>query len=190
MFDFLVYGGIYEEWVVVEKVNLIVIVYLLVEEKKKVQNEVCEKFVVEGLKVVRLKVLICDYMIFCCDGVQIEGCIYCLLNVDEKEKLLVYIYFYGGGFMIGILLLEDMICVGIVINVGVMVFNVNYRYIFEVGYFMFWDDLEDVFEWFYDNIDDIYGDVQLVVIGGIFVGVWFMVFLLLRKYFGQFIMFI
>src|SRR5687768_3307897 len=110
MSDFSAYGGIHEEWVAAEKANPIVTVHLPVEEKKKVQNEAREKLAAEGLKAVRSKVLIRDHTIPCRDGAQIEGRTYRPSNVDEKEKLPVYIHFHGGGFMTGTLSSEDTIC--------------------------------------------------------------------------------
>ncbi|KAE8396661.1 Alpha/Beta hydrolase protein [Aspergillus alliaceus] len=131
-----------------------------------------------------------DYEISTRDGKTIEARSYRPSSVPATQRLPVFIYFHGGGFVLGTLRSEDATCSRIVVDRAaagspVVVVNVNYRHTPEYKYPTAWDDAEDSFHWVHDHLDDIYGDGENVVIGGISAGAYLTASLTLAQNTGK-----
>jgi acetyl esterase/lipase len=68
-----------------------------------------------------------DYIIPTRDGSAIEARTYRPIAKNETEKLPVYIFHDGGGFLLGNLDIGNEECTQVAVNTGV-VLNVHYRY--------------------------------------------------------------
>jgi acetyl esterase/lipase len=94
-------------------------------------------------------------------------------------------HFHGGGFVFGTLASEDAICARIAVSVGVVVVNVNYRHAPEFTYPTAWNDAQDAFVWLHGHLDEVNGDGQKVVLGGISAGSRLVSSLVLEKHLGR-----
>lgn len=126
-----------------------------------------------------------DYSIPTRDGSTIEARTYRSVKKDDGEKLPVYLYFHGGGFIFGTLAAEDPLCAQTAINTGAVVLNVNYRHTPEHTFPTAWYDSQDAFVWLHKNIDQIGGDPSKVVVGGISAGGQLAASLALEQHLGK-----
>lgn len=172
MCDFSRYGGRSDEWLEVEKSfppppPLASVEALL--ERQAPMNKAREEMAAKEMESLE-RVKIRDYTIPTHDGQTVEARCYWPTTADSDKRLPVYIHLHGGGFFFGTLASEDAICARIASNVGVIVLNVNYRHTSELPYPTAWTDTEDAFVWLHSNIDELGGDSQQVVVGGVSAG--------------------
>ncbi|CBY00816.1 hypothetical protein IAQ61_011726 [Plenodomus lingam] len=172
LLDFSPYGGPSEEWLAVEKtlpatrfdtsIDPVVL--------RETVNKEREERAAGAMKLLAAQVHVKDYKIPTRDGSSIEARTYRSVKKDGSEKLPVYLYFHGGGFIFGTLGSEDPLCAQTAINTGVVVLNVNYRHTPEHVFPTAHLDTHDAFVWLHKNIDTIGGDPLRVVVGGISAG--------------------
>ncbi|KAL4951348.1 Alpha/Beta hydrolase protein [Aspergillus filifer] len=177
--DFSEYTGPSEEWIAVERELPTSTPDLTTEQLKAVTNsgreEVAARELIEqGLTE---KVTLRDHTIATRDGSSVEARSYRPVGVDSSQRLPVFVYLHGGGFLFGTLSSEDSACARIVAtlaeqNFPVVVVNVNYRHTPEHKYPTAWDDTEDAFHWIHDHLAEIGGDGAKVVMGGVSAGAW------------------
>lgn len=137
------------------------------------------------MKTLGPKVQIANHTIPTRDGSTIAARSYRPASKDSSERLPVYLYFHGGGFLFGSLDTEDATCAAIAINTGVAVFSVNYRHTPEHKFPTAWLDTHDAFIWLHKNIDTIGGDPSKIVVGGISAGGQLTASLVLEKHLGK-----
>ncbi|KAE8359425.1 Alpha/Beta hydrolase protein [Aspergillus caelatus] len=181
-----------EEWLVLEKSLPDIPKDLSIEQLKAAANRDREALsakamVEEGLV---SQVSMQDYKIPTRDGETLEARTYRPASVPATQRLPVFIFYHGGGFMMGTLSSEDAICSRVVVaqvaaESPVVVVNVNYRHTPEYTYPTAWNDAEDSFHWVHDHIDDINGEAENVVVGGISAGAYLAVSLTLAQNIGE-----
>ncbi|KAL4898285.1 Alpha/Beta hydrolase protein [Aspergillus ambiguus] len=191
MADFSEYTGPSAEWVALEA-TLPPDPNLGLDELKAASNKLREEaaakaMVDEGLNT---QVVIRDYAIPTRDGQTIEACTYRPSTLPASQRLPVFIYLHGGGFLFGTLRSEDATCSRIVAPLAssgqpVVVVNVNYRHTPEHVYPTAWNDVEDAFHWVHEHLDEIGGDGKNVVVGGISAGAWLTASLTLAQHLGK-----
>ncbi|KAJ5127908.1 hypothetical protein N7448_008687 [Penicillium atrosanguineum] len=175
MADYNEYAGPSADWIALEP-SLPKLPDVSLEELKQLLNKSREDIAAQAMSSgLSEKVQLKDYTITARDGFKLEARTYRPAGVDPSERLPVYIHFHGGGFLFGTLPSEDGICSRIVtsrVEKGepVVVFNVNYRHTPEYRYPTAWDDVEDAFVWAHENIAEIGGLSDQVVVGGISAG--------------------
>jgi acetyl esterase/lipase len=186
--DFSHYGGPSEEWLALEKTlpatsfdpsaDPVVI--------QKIVNTEREERAAEGMKLLAPHVHTKDYLIPTRDGSKIEARTYrSVEKKDASEKLPVYLYFHGGGFIFGTLNTEDPVCAQTAIKTGCIVLNVNYRHSPEHIFPTAWHDAQDAFVWLHKNIEEIGGDPSKVVVGGVSAGGTLSASLALEQHLGK-----
>lgn len=143
---------------------------LTVQQLKAAQNSAREEQVREEMKQLGDRVVIKDHAVPARDGSTIEARSYRPADKPADAKLPIFVYFHGGGFLLGTLGTEDATCARIVLDVGCVVFNVNYRHTPEHRFPVAWDDSEDGFDWAYQHADEFGGDNTQIVVGGISAG--------------------
>lgn len=170
--DFSQYGGPSEEWLAVQATlpALRLDTSIDLNTLKNTVHKEREARSAEAMKLLAPHVEVKDFSIPTRDGSSIEARTYRSVKKGESEKLPVYIYFHGGGFLFGTLKSEDAVCAQTAINTGVMVFNVNYRHTPENAFPTAHLDSQDAFIWLHRNIETIGGDASKVVVGGISAG--------------------
>lgn len=177
MADFSEYTGPSAEWLALEPTLPQLPEDLSVEELKALLNKTREEsatrdMIDQGLD---SKVQMQDHIVVARDGATLEARTYRPAGVPISQRLPVYIYLHGGGFLFGTLSSEDTACSSIVAtraenDTPVVVFNVNYRHTPEYRYPTAWNDVEDAFVWVHEHISDIGGIGDQVVVGGISAG--------------------
>ncbi|ODH32318.1 hypothetical protein ACO22_03388 [Paracoccidioides brasiliensis] len=141
----------------------------------KGRDEVAAKAMVEeGLKP---KVAIRNHAILTRDGSSIEARSFRPSSIPASQPLPVYIHLHGGGFLWGTPDSEDANCSRTVVSLAesglpVVVVNVNYRHTPEHKYPTAWNDAEDAFHWIHEHLNEIGGEADKVVMGGISAGAW------------------
>jgi acetyl esterase/lipase len=145
---------------------------MTIQTLKQYQNSSREEAVREDMKSLADKVVIKDHSIPSRDGTtQIEARSYRPADKPADAKLPIFLFFHGGGFLLGTLGTEDSTCSRVVIALGdVVVLHVNYRHTPEFVWPTQWDDSEDGLEWAYANAEAFGGDASRIVVGGISAG--------------------
>jgi acetyl esterase/lipase len=187
MADFSQYGGASAEWLAVEA-TLPSKTFDLTQDPatlKKVVNCGRNEVSAAAMKTLAPKVKIQDYSILTRDSVKIEARSYRPISAPADEKLPVYLYFHGGGFLFGTLSSEDAACAQLAINIGIVVLNVNYRHTPEHVFPVAWNDTQDSFAWLHQNIAEMGGDPEKVLVGGISAGGQLAASLVLEKNLGK-----
>ncbi|OQE44155.1 hypothetical protein PENCOP_c002G07253 [Penicillium coprophilum] len=191
MADFTEYGIPSTEWVTLEPTLPEPPKDLSVEQLKALLNKSREasaaKDMLDGLSAA---VQLHDYTITARDGMPLEARTYRPAGIPVSERLPVYIHLHGGGFLIGTLSSEDAICSRIVTSraqkgTPVVVLNINYRHTPEYPFPTAWEDVEDAFVWLHENIAEIGGISEQVVVGGISAGAWMTASLALAQLRGE-----
>ncbi|KAJ4319969.1 hypothetical protein N0V94_003639 [Neodidymelliopsis sp. IMI 364377] len=185
--DFSQYGGPSDEWLEIEKTlpaltfdtNMDPIVL------RNAVNKEREERTAAGMKFLAPHIHMVDYTVPTRDGATIEARSYRSVKKDKSEKLPVYLYFHGGGFIFGSIGSEDFVCGQTAINAGVLVVNVNYRHTPENVFPTAWHDSQDAFAWLHKNIDDLGGDPSKVLVGGVSAGGQLAASLALEKHLGK-----
>ncbi|KAJ5756632.1 hypothetical protein N7533_006175 [Penicillium manginii] len=163
MADFSQYTGPSADWVALEP-TLPAMPNVGLEELKQIVNKGREDIAAQGIADQGLasKVHTKDFKIPARDGYVLEARSYRPANVSHSHALPVYIHLHGGGYLFGTLGSEDAICSRIVAdqlekNFPLVVFNINYRHTPEYKYPTAWNDVEDAFVWFHENIAEVGG---------------------------------
>jgi acetyl esterase/lipase len=187
MADFSQYGGASAEWLAVEA-TLPSKTFDLTQDPatlKKVVNCGRNEVSAAAMKTLAPKVKVQDHSILTRDSVKIEARSYRPISAPTDEKLPVYLYFHGGGFLFGTLSSEDAACAQLAINIGIVVLNVNYRHTPEHVFPVAWNDSQDSFAWLHQNIAELGGDPEKVLVGGISAGGQLAASLVLEKNLGK-----
>lgn len=186
MCDFSCYGGASEAWLAVQdSLPPPPPPDMPLTEVVRLNNEKREIMAAEAMVSLRPKVHIRDYSIPTRDGSSVKGRSYRPASADAATRLPVYIHLHGGGYLFGSLSSEDAICSRIALSAQVVVLNVNYRHTPEHTYPTAWHDVQDAFEWAHAHIDDLGGDGQKLLIGGISAGSTLAASLTLEQHLGR-----
>lgn len=185
--DFSQYGGPSNEWLAIEKTlpSLTFDTNIDPLALKNAVNQEREERTAAGMKFLAPHVHIVDHTIPTRDGSTIEARSYRSVKKDKSDKLPVYIYFHGGGFIFGSIASEDFVCAQTAINTGVLVVNVNYRHTPEHIFPTAWYDSQDAFAWVHKNIEKLSGDPSKVLVGGVSAGGQLSASLTLEKHLGR-----
>lgn len=185
MCDFSSYGGPSDEWLAVEADLPAPVPNQTVSEMTLIANQGREAIASKAMVSLSPQVHTRDHSVKARDGHSLEVRSYRPSSVAVSEILPIYMHFHGGGFVFGTLASEDAICARIAVSVGVVVVNVNYRHAPEFPYPTAWNDAEDSFVWLHNHLDEVNGDGQRVVLGGISAGSRLISSLVLAKHFGK-----
>ncbi|KAF2246332.1 alpha/beta-hydrolase [Trematosphaeria pertusa] len=172
MCDFSHYGGPSEEWLALEKTlpTTTFDTSLPPSVLKRTVNGTREQASAEAMQTLGPQLQIQTFSIGTRDGAAIQARSYRPKSKPAADKLPVYLYFHGGGFIFGSLESEDATCAQIALRTGVVVLNVNYRHTPEHTYPIAWEDAQDAFAWLHQNIDKLGADPAKVVVGGVSAG--------------------
>ncbi|KAM0275737.1 hypothetical protein ACHAQH_007455 [Verticillium albo-atrum] len=187
MADFSQYGGASDEWRAAEKTITLSSASqgILPVDLKKMMNANREQASAEAMEQMKDHVRTQDHSVPTRDGSTIQARIYRPSSAAEDERLPVFLYFHGGGFLMGTLDTEDATCSWICTSANVVVLHVNYRHTPDFPYPTAWDDAEDGFIWLHNNMDLIRGYPEQVIVGGISAGAQLTASLILRKNMGE-----
>jgi acetyl esterase/lipase len=169
MCDFSQYGGASDEFAELLK-TLPEPDELPVEELQTIVNRGREQVSEQEMQTLAPKVIMKDHSIPTPDGETLQARSYRPSSKPEDEKLPIYIHFHGGGFLFGTLDSENAACARIADDVQVVVLNVNYRHTPTWVFPAAWLDAEEAFEWAYSHADQLGGDNEQIVVGGISAG--------------------
>ncbi|KAF2994582.1 hypothetical protein E8E13_001508 [Curvularia kusanoi] len=185
--DFSQYGGPSDEWLAIEKTLPALSFDTNIDPValKNAVNKEREERNAAGMPFLAPHITTTDYKIPTRDGSTIEARTYRSNKKDKSEKLPVYIYFHGGGFIFGSIASEDFVCAQTAINTGVLVVNVNYRHTPEHVFPTAWNDSQDAFAWVHKNIEELNGDPSKVLVGGVSAGGQLSASLALEKHLGK-----
>lgn len=184
--DFSQYGGPSDEWLAIEK-TLQAMTFDLNTDPVALKNAVNkdrEERNAAGMLFLVPHIDTTDYTIPTRDGSTIEARTYRSKKKDKSEKLPVYVYFHGGGFIFGSIATEDFLCAQTAINTGVLVVNVNYRHTPEHVFPTAWHDSQDAFAWVHEHMGELNGDPSKVLVGGVSAGGQLAASLTLEKHLG------
>ncbi|KAF2114765.1 alpha/beta hydrolase fold-3 domain-containing protein [Lophiotrema nucula] len=187
MADFSQYGGPSTEWLEVEK-TLPALTFDLSTPVKTLQqtvNGTREEASAKIMETLNPKVHILNHTIPTRDGSSIEARSYRPVTKKASEKLPVYLYFHGGGFVFGTLSGEDAASAATAIATDIVVLNVNYRHTPEHTFPTAWYDSQDSFAWLHDHITELGGDPEKVLVGGVSAGGQLTASLVLEKHIGK-----
>ena len=167
MADYSHYGGISPDWISYMAANPqpTIPADLSPLELQKLTNdgrEAASNAITKGVDGVSQQDFACPTS----DSETIPIRVYRPSSTPLTEKLPVYLYFHGGGFLFGTLTTEDAACYGIVQALGIVVVNVNYRHTPEWKWPAQAHDAWAAVNWTFRNIDQIGGDETHVVVGG------------------------
>lgn len=121
------------------------------------------------------------------DGIMFNVYIFYLENYDKKKVKFVYLFFYGGGWVIGFFEWSYDVCKG-VINEGrvVIVFDFCLRNIYGIDVKIMVSDVLLVIVWVRENVKDLGIDFNKVFVDGFFLGVYLVLILSLIENFEDF----
>jgi acetyl esterase/lipase len=186
--DFSHYGGPSEEWLAVEKLLPATPLIDTTMNPAVLRDTANAGRVVEKaplMKELAPLVKMTDYVIPTRDGSAIEARTYRPVTKNETEKLPVYIFHHGGGFLFGNLDIGNEECARVAVNTGVVVLNVNYRHTPEHTFPTAWNDSQDAFVWLHASIAAVGGDPTKVLVGGTSAGGQLAASLALEKHLGN-----
>jgi acetyl esterase/lipase len=186
--DFSHYGGPSEEWLAVEKLLPATPLIDTTMDPAVLRDTANAGRVAAKaplMKKLAHLVKITDYIIPTRDGSAIEARTYRPIAKNETEKLPVYIFHDGGGFLLGNLDIGNEECTQVAVNTGVVVLNVNYRHTPEYTFPTAWNDSQDAFAWLHANIVAVGGDPTKVLVGGTSAGGQLAASLTLEKHLGS-----
>lgn len=93
-----------------------------------------------------------------------------IMKDASLEKLPVYLYFHGGGFMFGTLDGEDFNCAFIADSMDILVISVCYRHSPQYKDPTQRNDSRDALQWTLENAPGLGGDLDQLLVGGISAG--------------------
>ncbi|KAK1761627.1 Alpha/Beta hydrolase protein [Phialemonium atrogriseum] len=111
-----------------------------------------------------------DYCILTRDKQNIIVRVYRPRHAPATALLPVYLYFHGGGHLLGTIETEDAACSRVSSQAGIVVANVGYRHTPEFKHPTQVNDAWDSFEWLASNAATIGADPTRVIVGGISAG--------------------
>ncbi|KAF2744625.1 putative lipase/esterase [Sporormia fimetaria CBS 119925] len=192
MADFTIYDGPSEEWLKIEATlpprphgeNMRDSLAI-----RATANQGREEASAAAFAHMRDRLIVKDHRMQTRDGFGLEARTYRPREVPETEVLPVYLHLHGGGFIFGTLASEDASCGRIALslasqNQNMVVLNVNYRHTPEWKYPTSWDDAVDAWVWLHANLDQVGGDGENVILGGVSAGARLAASLVVRKYLG------
>ncbi|OTA68563.1 hypothetical protein K449DRAFT_412375 [Hypoxylon sp. EC38] len=185
MCDFSEYGVPSENWLEVSSKAPTPQPNLSITESRTLANRQREKLAAEQMKPLAPLVRMRDHAIPTRDESNIVARSYRSVDSDTTQQLPVFMYFHGGGFLSGTIASEDAVCSRIAVNTKAVVLNVCYRHTPEYTYPTAWNDTHDSFEWLHSHIEDLGGDPQQVVLGGISAGAQLVASFVLQKHLGR-----
>lgn len=183
MCDFSQFGGPSQEWLAVEATLPATTFDLSIPPETLKENVNKEREARTAKEMEKLAPLVqtATYDIPTRDGSTIQVRSYRPVS-KSGEKLPLYVYFHGGGFIFGNLNGEDATCARLAINAGIVVLNVNYRHTPEHQFPVAWLDTQDAFAWAHKNASVINFEPSQVVIGGVSAGGQLTASLVLEKH--------
>lgn len=101
------------------------------------------------------------------------------------DRLPVFYYIHGGGYLLGSLDMDDATCTGFALEANVVVVHSDYRHTPASRFPKPWDDSEDGFLWLHAHMDEVGGIADQVVVGGISAGAQLSASLVLRNTLGR-----
>ncbi|KAH8695617.1 Alpha/Beta hydrolase protein [Talaromyces proteolyticus] len=123
-----------------------------------------------------------DYSVLTRDKQNIIARVYRPSDNMSSEALPIYLYFHGGGHLLGTIETEDASCSRIAANASILVVNINYRHTPEFKHPTQVDDAWDAFEWLSRNASAIGGDPTRVIVGGISAGAGLAASIVIRQH--------
>ncbi|KFZ20387.1 hypothetical protein V502_03203 [Pseudogymnoascus sp. VKM F-4520 (FW-2644)] len=113
-----------------------------------------------------------DHQVPTRDASVITARVYKPKELLSSSPIPVYLYYHGGGYLMGTVASDDAICSRIVdaSPIPLMVLSVNYRHTPEFKHPTQHNDAWDSFEWLSRSIEDLGGDRSRVIVGGISAG--------------------
>ncbi|KAI1772700.1 Alpha/Beta hydrolase protein [Hypoxylon cercidicola] len=185
MYDFSHYGVPSKEWLELSNRLPAPPPNLSFDQSRDYANKEREKSSAELMEIWASKVQTSDHTIPTRDNSSLQSRSYRPTDCDDTQKLPVILYFHGGGFFSGTVATEDAVCSRIAVNTRTVVLNVCYRHTPEFVYPTPWNDAEDAFEWLHNHINDLGGDSQRVIVGGMSSGAYLTASLVLGKHLGR-----
>lgn len=125
-----------------------------------------------------------DYCILTRDKQNIIVRVYRPSHVPVTAPLPVYLYFHGGGHLLGTIETEDAACSRVSSQAGIIVANVGYRHTPEFKHPTQVNDAWDSFEWLASNATTIGADPTRVIVGGISAGAGLAAAIIARQHGG------
>lgn len=181
MCDFTQYGGKSEEWLALEASLPPPPTFANVYERQRAVNRGREEVSAEDMEQLAPSMRLKDHSILARDGGTLEARSYRPAKIEDNARLPIYIHLHGGGYFFGSLSSEDAISSRIALGAGVTVVNVNYRHTPDATFPTAWNDVEDAFYWVHDHIDELRGNSDQVLVGGISAGAQLAAALVLRQ---------
>lgn len=111
-----------------------------------------------------------DYSVLTRDKQNIIARVYRSRSASSSAVLPVYLYFHGGGHLLGTIETEDAACSRIAWRAGIIVVNVGYRHTPEFKHPTQVNDAWDSFEWLLSSAAIIGADLSRIIVGGISAG--------------------
>ncbi|KAJ6183963.1 hypothetical protein N7519_005264 [Penicillium mononematosum] len=169
MADFTEYGRPSAEWVALEPTLPELPKDLSVEQLKALLNKGRETSAAQDMADgLAAAVQLQDHTITARDGTLLEARSYRPAGIPASQRLPVYIHLHGGGFLFGTLSSEDGTCSRYPSRGLERQLPAHPEYRYPTA----WDDVEDAFVWLHENIAEIGGIGEQVVVGGISAGAW------------------
>ncbi|KAI5923498.1 Alpha/Beta hydrolase protein [Camillea tinctor] len=185
MYDFSQYGTPSEEWLKVSSRIPAPQPNLSLVERQGFLNKQRELQSAKEMDILGPMVRTFDCIIPTQDKSHLQARFYTPANSNTTQRLPVFLFLHGGGFFSGTVDSEDSVCSRIAINTGIIVLNVCYRHTPAHTYPTAWNDTHDAFEWLHDHADELGGDPQRVLVGGISSGAYLAASFVLEKHLGR-----
>jgi acetyl esterase len=111
---------------------------------------------------------IADHNLRMRDGVNITARVYqpLVTQAQANQPLPVYLYYHGGGWVIGSIAGSDRVCRALAQHAQAVVVSVNYRMAPEVQYPVPLDDASDALAWVCEQAQPLNIDSQRIVLSG------------------------
>ncbi|KAH6670311.1 lipase [Plectosphaerella plurivora] len=185
--DFSQYGGASDEWRAAEATMTFSSASegFSATDLRARMNANREEASAEAMKRLGPLVRTTDHTIPTRDGATISARSYRPASTSDSDILPVFLFYHGGGFLMGTIGTEDATCSALAAAAGVVVLHVCYRHTPEVKYPVPWDDSEDGFIWLHANTSLLNVDPKRVIVGGISAGAQLTAALTLRKNLGE-----
>ncbi|CAH0024384.1 unnamed protein product [Clonostachys rhizophaga] len=181
MCDFSQYGGKSDEWLALEASLPPPPTFADVYDRQQAINRGREEVSAADMEQLAPSIRLKDHSILARDGATLEARSYRPASTKDNARLPIYIHLHGGGYFFGSLSSEDAISTRIALGAGVTVVNVNYRHTPDATFPTAWNDVEDAFYWVHDHLDELRGNSDQVLVGGISAGAQLAAALVLRQ---------
>lgn len=188
MSDYSIYGGPSEDWLAVEADLPALPTGLPIAEMQRLTNEMRSKRAQDAMVAIADKIRIHDLTVKARDGYSLELRTYLSAQIaaeDQQQKRPTYLHLHGGGFLLGTIDSEDATCTNMALETGVLVLNLNYRHTPQYTYPTAWHDVQDAYLWIQQNIDQLGGDPNRVLMGGVSAGAWLTASLTMEMHLGN-----